>query len=202
MWKTALKVLGWIVTTGIALAGLVVALEVEASTKTLSNAQTQQIKQLERATPTGTIVKLIPYHPLPGHAAPVTDVRHDPVLTQQVYNVYGTASNIPDNGGLFMVIHFYGERLTPFNREAPQFFLVPALPGFDQRWKAAGIYIGTKSPPKAESYRLSLYFCNSVDSEKIFAAIKKSRVKNYGLPYLSYPSCKQLDSIFVRRART
>lgn len=205
VWKTAAKIFGWTITTVIAGAALVVAWTSANSTKTLNSVQARQIRQLERATPTGTITELEPYQSSRGHAAVLTNVRSDPLLPQQIYNVHGTASNVPDNGSLYMVIHFYGERQTDFNRGRPQYYLVAANLRFgksvvNQRWAADGIYIGTKAAPRSvTSYRLSLYFCNSIDSKEIRVAIQKPTIRNFGLPDLPYPSCRQLDSIFVRR---
>lgn len=204
MWKAA-QVVGWIVTTFVALGALYVARTSANSANRLNDAQSQQIMRLEKTTPTATITEMVPYDSSRTHTPVLTNVRRDPTLQQQIYNMYGTASNVPDNGNLFIDIHFYGERITDFNQGAPQFYLVPVRLKFGksvvaQRWEAAGVYIGAKAPPSnVTTYRLSLYFCNSIDSKKIFTAIKKPAIKNYGFRYLSYPSCKQLDSIFVRR---
>ena len=112
--------------------------------------------------------------------------------------------NVPDNGSLFMVVHDYGQPEPYFSTSFNYYYIVDATLYYsgsaEENWKADGVYIGTVSAPSVPlSYRLTLYFCGSVDAEKMVAASQSSTIQNYGLRSLPYPSCKQLDSIFVTR---
>lgn len=200
------KVLAWIATTAIAAAALGVSVygcSAQESAKKLADEQSQQIAELQKTTPAGEITGMAASHP--EHRPSITSTRDDPVLWQQVYNLSGVASDVPDNGSLFMVVHDYGQPTPFFDDPAAHFFITHVTlyskSDTDQYWKAEGVYIGGQSPPTDPlSYRLTLYFCNSVDAQKIVVATRSRAARNYGLSSLPYPSCRQLDSIFVTRA--
>ena len=200
------KVLTWLATTLVAVAGLVISIKgysAQDKTATLATEQTQQISELQKTTPTGNITGMIPYRP--SKRQPPIAVRKNPVLQQEVYNLSGTALNVPDNGSLFMVVHDYGQPQSYFGNSFNYYYIVGVTLYYsgsaEENWKADGVYIGAVSAPSVPlSYRLTLYFCGSVDAEKMVAASQSSTVQNYGLRSLPYPSCKQLDSIFVTRA--
>jgi hypothetical protein len=200
-----LKVLAWLATTLIAAAALGVSIKgcsAQDAAATLANEQAQQISELQKTTPTGNITSMVPYRP--SKRQPPIAPRKSPVLQQEIYNLSGTASNVPDNGTLFMVVHDYGQPKPYFSNSFNYYYITDVTLYYngsvEESWKADGVYIGGASAPSAPlSYRLTLYFCNSVDAEKIVAATQSSTVQNYGLRSLPYPSCKQLDSIFVTR---
>jgi|ERR1035438_827700 hypothetical protein len=199
----------WFATTVISVCALLVSMygcSAENSARKLNNEQAQQIAELQKTTPTGQIARLVPYHPSRGLAT-ITRVRHNPLVLEQIYNLYGRASDIPDNGDLYIVVHNYGERTSTFNETHSRFYLTQVDLMFgaspvDQSWEAPGVYIGGESASSSvASYRLSLYFCDSVDSEKISEALRNQADRNAGLLSLPYPSCRQLDTIFVRRGK-
>jgi hypothetical protein len=201
------KVLAWFVTTFIAAAALAVSVyghSAQESAKKLADEQSQQIAELQKTTPVGEITGMAAYHPRK-QQPPITGIRHDPVLRQQIYDLSGVSSDVPDNGSLFMVVHDYGQPTPFFSDPSAHFFITHVTlyskrSGTNQYWKSDGVYIGKKSAPKNPlSYRLTLYFCNSVDAEKILMASHSRAARNFGLRSLPYPSCKQLDSIFVTR---
>lgn len=172
--------------------------------KRLAEQQSQQITELQATTPVGKITSMVAYRPS-GHMPAVTGIRNDPVLQQRIYDLSGTASNVPDNGSLFMVIHDYGQLTQYFNNPSTSNFYITNVTlssknDIDQFWHANGVFIGESSTPDTPlSYRLTLYFCNSIDAAKIEDVTKSSTAGNFGLPSLPYPSCVQLDSIFVTR---
>lgn len=196
--------LAWLIPVFISVGVLV-------TTWQFNTAQDRQIAQLQRTTPTGQINTITPYKPAPGtSAAPITDVRSYPFISQQIENVSGQAWNIPDNGDLFVVVHNYGGRSQSQTETPSRYFLTPANLMFGksddaQVWNAPAVYFGSsKAPSTVTSYRLTLYFCNSVDSAQISLVLSKktngieaNRIA--GFTFLSYPSCTQLDSVFVQR---
>jgi hypothetical protein len=202
------KVGAWLIPILISLGALSVSIASysgQSSARKLDNEQSQQIIELQRTTPTGQITGMVPYHPSSGEKA-IANIRRNPLIFQQIYGLRGRALNIPDNGDLFIVVHNYGQRTSSFSETYSRFFLTPVNLTFgrstvNQNWEAPGVYIGSKSAPTSVvSYRLSLYFCNSADSQKISIALQSEANRNAGLSSLPYPSCRQLDSIFVRRA--
>lgn len=203
-WKIFWYVLGWVVTTLISLITVVVAyrtLQTGLPASKLSQDQIQQLINLQKATPTGQITAMTPYPPS-RHAQAISNIRQDPFVFQQVYSLSIRANHIPDNGQLFIMVHVYGQTTGPYSTFYPtQVNLVFGKQPINQNWKAPRVYLGTPSAPKStETYRVSLYFCNSLDSVKLSKAANSPHKRNYGLRYLNYPSCRQLDSIFVRRA--
>lgn len=201
--KVNWKFLGWVATTVISLGALGISIFTYfagAPARELTRDQIQQIIELERATPTGQITGMIPYRPT-SHPHAISNIRDYPVVFQQIYSMSIRANHIPDNGQLFIVVHSYGQAITSYSRFYPiQAHLVFGVGAVDQKWEAMA-YIGPGSAPGAapQTYRVSLYFCNSLDSEKISNAMLKRANRNYGLLDLNYPSCRELDSIFVRR---
>jgi len=201
------KFLAWFVTPAIAAAALTVSIygcSAQESAKKLADEQRQQIAELQKTTPVGEITGMAAYHPRKPQP-PITNIRSDPVLRQQIYDLSGVSSDVPDNGSLFMVVHDYGQPTPFFSDPSAHFFITHitlySKSGTNQYWKAQGVYIGAQPAPENPlSYRLTLYFCNSVDAEKIVVATRTRAARNFGLPSLPYPSCKQLDSIFVTRA--
>jgi len=198
-----LIILAWSVTTIMALGGGVVSVLGYLAQQKVDNEQSQQIAELQQTTPTGEITRMIAYRKS-GHEPTITNVRNDPVLRQQVYNLSGVASDVPDNGAIFMVVHDYGLPTLGVDDPSNHYYVTPVTPlptnNADQPWKGLGVYIGEKSAPEtALTFRLTLYFCGSVDAEKISEATGRAAVLNYGLRSFPYPSCKQLDSIFVIR---
>jgi hypothetical protein len=197
----------WIVTTAMAVLALLVSVFgqwEQLSAKKLADEQRQQIAELQKTTPVGEITGIAAYHP-GKHQHPITSIRDYPVLPQQIYDLSGVSSDVPDNGSLFMVVHDYGQPTPFFSNPSAHFFITHVTlyskNDTHQYWKADGVYIGGQSAPeKPLSYRLTLYFCNSVDAQKMVVATRIRAARNIGLPYLRYPSCKQLDSIFVTRA--
>jgi len=196
--------LAWLIPVFISVGVLV-------TTWQFNTAQDRQIAQLQRTTPTGQINTITPYKPTPGvPAAPITDVRSYPFISQQIQNVSGQAWNIPDNGDLFVVVHNYGGRSQSQTETPSRYFLTPADITFGtsddaQAWNAPAVYFGpSKAPSTTTSYRLTLYFCNSVDSAQINIVLNKKTngieaKRIAGFTFLSYPSCTQLDSVFVQR---
>jgi hypothetical protein len=196
------KVLGWAATTALALYSLYQTHEsdaaqnvTDASQKAANLAQIQQIQALERTTPTGEITSMTANQPK-GSDSRVGGLRQDPLLRQQIYDLSGVAYNVPDNGTLFVFVHDYS---------LGRYFINDASPGLSSGsrldWSADNVYIGGQTPPSETlSYRVTLYFCNSVDANAINSQHALLSVLNNGLKELSYPSCRQLDSIFVRRA--
>lgn len=202
--KVNWKLVGGVVTILISLAALVVSiytLVVGAPARKLTQDQIQQIIDLERATPTGQITAMIPYRPT-SHPHAILNVRGDPLVFQQVYSLSVRANHVPDNGNLFIIVHNYGQSAASYSRfYAIEVHVVFGKGAVGQNWKAKMVYIGPRSAPGSpQTYRVRLYFCNSLDSEKISHAMRERANQNYGLLYLNYPSCRQLDSIFVRRA--
>lgn len=201
-----LKFAGWAITTAIASYALWLSIggqSAEEAAKTLANQQSQQIIELQKTTPMGEITRMTLYGHT-GNKSVVANLRNDPMLRQRIYSVTGTASDVPDNGNLFMVVHEYVTPTSAFNfTQYPYFITGVTLYGKsteDQNWEAGEVYIGKQSAPNAQvSYRLTLYFCNSVDSAKIIAATQSNAAQAYGVSSLPYPSCKQLDSIFIIR---
>jgi hypothetical protein len=192
-----LLILGWSVTTLIACGAVAISFR-------QYSAQQNQIAALQRTTPTGEITSMTAYR-ISGRQPTVTNMRNDPVLRQQIYYLSGVASDVPDNGSLFMVVHEYNESAAGINDPSNHYYITPVPLGgksdTDQYWKGAEVYIGERSAPETPlSFRLTLYFCDSIDAEKIMKVTSSTAVINYGLPSLPYPSCKQLDSIFVMRA--
>jgi hypothetical protein len=190
-------ILSWSVTTFIAFGAVAISFE-------QYSVQRNQIAALQRTTPSGEITSMIAYR-TSGSQPTVTNMRNDPVLRQQTYYLSGTASDIPDNGSLFMVVHEYNVAAAGINDPSNHYYITAVSLGgksdADQYWKRAEVYIGENSTPKTPlNFRVTLYFCDSIDAEKITKAISSTAVVNYGLPSLPYPSCKQLDSIFVMRA--
>jgi len=205
--------LGWLVTTLIASGALwdsnkaytaqQATYKAEKATEKLANEQSQQIAALLRTTPTGEITSIAAYR-ASGRLTTIANVRNNPFLHQQIYDLSGVVSDIPYNGALFMVVHDYGQPASSLSNPSNHYYVTPVTlsdkGNADQQWKASQVYIGQRSAPKtALSYRLTLYFCNSADTGKIMAAISSSAVQNFGLQSFPYPSCKQLDSIFVTR---
>jgi hypothetical protein len=191
-----LKILAWSVTTFI--TGAAVAISFLQYSE-----QRSQIAALQRTTPTGEITGMTAYR-TSARQPTITNMRNDPELRQQIYDLSGVASDVPDNGNLFMVVHEYGQPTAGLNDPSNHYYITPVpLQGksdTDQYWNASGVYIGERSVPNAPlSFRLTLYFCDSIDAGKIMKAISSTAVVNYGLLSLPYPSCKQLDSIFVTR---
>jgi hypothetical protein len=198
-----LIVLGWTVTTLIALGGWVVSGLGYWAQQKVDNEQNQQIAELQQTTPTGEITRMTAYR-TSGQQFTITNIRNDPVLRQQVYNVSGEASDVPDNGTLFMVVHDYGQPTPMLDDPGNHYYITPVTlygkSDADQTWEDSQVYIGESSAPRtALSFRLTLYFCDSVDAEEIMGVISRPTVLNYGLRSFPYPSCKQLDSIFVIR---
>jgi len=192
-----LLILGWSITTLIAFGAVAISFK-------QYSVQQSQIAALQRTTPTGEITSMTAYR-TSGSQPTVTNIRNDPVLRQQIYYLSGVASDVPDNGSLFMVVHEYNQEAAGINDPSNHYYITPVPLGgksdTDQYWKGAEVYIGEHSTPKAPlSFRLTLYFCDSIDAEKIMKAISSSAVINFGIPSLPYPSCEQLDSIFVMRA--
>jgi hypothetical protein len=201
------KVMAWLVTTAIAAAALILSVDgrsAQESAKKLADEQSQQITELQKTTPVGEITGMAAHHPQK-HLPSITNIRNNPVLGQQIYDLSGVSSDVPDNGSLFIVVHDYGQPTLFFSDPPAHFFITHVTlygkSGANQHWKAGGVYIGGQSVPKHPvSYRLTLYFCNSVDAEKMVVATRARAARNSGLRSLPYPSCKQLDSIFVTRA--
>lgn len=200
------KISAWAVTTAVALAALGVSIygiSAQQVAKNLAQQQSNQIAGLQKTTPVGEIQHMLAHS---GETpASIADIRNDPVLRQQIYDLSGVSSDVPDNGSLFMVVHDYSQPTPYFSDPSTHYFITGiTLSGKsvdNQRWSADGVYVGGPSAPnKPLSYRLTLYFCNSVDAKKIVAATSTSAAKNFGLPSLPYPTCRQLDSIFVIRA--
>jgi hypothetical protein len=191
-----LLVLAWSITTLITCSAVAISFEQYL-------VQQNQIAALQRTTPTGEITGITAYRASGSNPA-VINMRNDPMLQQQVYYLSGVASDVPDNGSLFMVVHEYNEE-AGINDPSNNYYITAVPLGgksdADQYWKGAEVYIGEHSTPKAPlNFRLTLYFCDSVDAEKIMKTIRSATVINYGLTSLPYPSCRQLDSIFVIRA--
>jgi hypothetical protein len=188
-----------------------ISVGVLVTTWQFNSLQARQIAQLQRTTPTGLISTITPYEPGPGVSnAPIANVRNDPFIPQQIENMSGQAWNVPDNGELFLVVHNYGGRYQNQVEKQSRYFLTPVNVTFGtsddaQTWNAPGVYFGgPNAPSTSTSYRLTLYFCNSVDSAQIFSVLNKKTNgieanRNAGFTSLSYPSCTQLDSIFVQR---
>jgi hypothetical protein len=194
--------LGW-ATTLIALCALVVSILGYRVQLKSDNEQNQQIAELQQTTPTGEITGMTAYR-TSGHQPTITNLRNDPVLQQQIYSLSGVASDVPDNGTMYMVVHDYGQPTPGLEDPSNHYYVTPVTPfptsNADQSWKDPRVYIGEKSAPKtALIFRLTIYFCDSVDAEKISEATGSTAVINYGLRSFPYPSCKQLDSIFVIR---
>ena len=202
------KFVAWFITTTVSTVALVLAilaLQEQHPAEVLSQDQIQQLMELQRTNPTGTITAITPYQ---GHSvgkAVIKDVRDDPLLPDQIGNLGGSASNVPANGDLFVVVHSYGGRTSGLEDTPSLYFFTPVTPLFgtsvvNQRWLAPGVYFGGKvAPTTVTFYGVSLYFCDSPDSALIFAAIANPVKQNAGFLTMPYPSCKQLDSIFVRR---
>jgi hypothetical protein len=129
----------------------------------VDNEQNQQIAELRQTTPTREITRMIAYRKS-GHEPTIINVRNDPVLRQQVYNLSGVASDVPDNGAMFMVVHDYGLPTLGVDGPSNHYCVTPVTPlptnNADQPWKDLGVYIGEKSAPEtALTFRLTLYFC-------------------------------------------
>jgi hypothetical protein len=198
-----LKISGWPVTNIIAFISVIIAFIAVAISFEQYSAQRSQIAALQRTTPTGEITGMTAYR-TSGRQLTITNMRNDPVLRQQIYDLSGVASDVPDNGNLFMVAHEYGQLTTGLNDPSNHYYITPVpLQGksdTDQYWNVSEVYIGERSAPdSSSSFRLTLYFCDSVDAEEIVKAISSTAVDKYGLLSLPYSSCKQLDSIFVTR---
>jgi hypothetical protein len=200
-WKESTA---WLISVFISAAVLV-------TTWQFNSLQERQIAQLQRTTPTGQINTITAYHPGPGVPdAPITDVRNDPFIPQQIENISGQVWNVPDNGELFVDVHNYGERYQNQTETQSRYFLTLANIAYGTSdeavtWKAPGVYFGGPGAPSSSTgYRLTLYFCNSVDSAQIDIVLNKKTHgieldRNAGFASLPYPSCTQLDSIFVQR---
>lgn len=192
---TVAKVAAWAVTTCISLVAL-----------WLAYPQHQQLADLQRTNPTARIDSITRQGTDLSDTATVTDVEDNPFVPQRIVDIRGAAHNVPDNGDLFIVLHSYGARQAGTKSDIQsKFFFTPANLTFgatvnDQQWIAPAVYIGEDRSPKEEaSYRVSLYFCNSTDSGAIHRNISDLRARDKGLDSIPGSSCKQLDSIFVRR---
>jgi hypothetical protein len=190
-WKHSVETAKWVVPIAIALVAAVIAV-------LQFYEQSQQIAALQRTTPTGEMTGMTVYHNS-GRQPAVLNFRDAPVLRQQIYTLHGTTSNVPDDGSLFMVIHDYGKLSQGLSDPGIDYYITPVTPSGINNW-STNVYIGEKTAPKvALSYRLTLYFCNSIDAAKILAVTRSKAIRNRGLSSLPYPSCKQLDSIFVTK---
>ena len=120
-----LKVAGWVITTAIAFTALwlsIMGQSAEEATKTLANQQSLQITELQKTTPMGEITRMT-FYGHTGNKSVIANLRNDPILRQRIYNVAGTASDVPDNGNLFMVVHEYGTPTSSFNFTQYPFFI-------------------------------------------------------------------------------
>ena len=180
-----------------ALAVSVLSYQAEAPARKLTQDQIQGIIDLQRSTPKGRISAIRPH----GRPDAVSNMRRDPSILQQVYTVNVTADHIPDNGQLFIMVHNYGQGSGPYARFFPtQVKLIFRKAPVGRYWRAGTVYMGLPASPKrTQTYRVSLYLCNSRDAARITHANATRHAQNYGLQFLRYPSCQELDSIFVRR---
>ena len=126
--KIPALVIAWLITTGISVWALIVAIpgaDAARSSQKLNEEQSNQIMELQRITPTGAITAIVPYQSGSYNRIAIKDIRHNPVVPGQINDISGDAENVPDNGDLFMVVHNYGRRTNQLAEKPSLYFITP-----------------------------------------------------------------------------
>jgi hypothetical protein len=144
--------------------------------------QAEQIDALERTTPTGSIRPFVVNGTL-AHDAPPMDVSW-------------TSRNVPDNGDLWVFNH---KPLDRDNGRPDAYYPTEVEVSKNGSWVAHLVYVGTPQDHLDVTYRVSLYYCSSADSLSIQDLLRSPEKRQKGLPAINGPSCKELDSLYVKR---